>query len=42
MADDGGVGPGVLCVEAHGGILEDDEVEGLIEPSGETEINGNG
>lgn len=32
MADDGGVGPGMLCVQSHGAVLEHDQVEGFIEP----------
>ena len=34
MSDDGSVGPGVLRVQTHGAVLEDDQVEGLIKPPG--------
>lgn len=34
MSNDRSVGPGVLCVQTHGGVLEDDQVEGFIEPPG--------
>ncbi len=35
MANDGRIGPGVLCIQSHSAALEHNQIERLIKPPGD-------